>query len=71
MLLGKHDKVRKKITCKKVALFEQFDDSSQCGLTREGEIQLGEQLTTSDEIVIGLIHTHSRHTLFLSSIDNI
>ena len=69
VLLGKHDRMRKKVTCKKVALFEQFGDSSQCGLTREGEIQLGEQLATSDEIVIGLIHTHPQHELFLSSID--
>ena len=69
VLFGRHDRARKKVVCKKVALFNQFGDSTRCGLTREGEIQLWEQLATNDEIVVGLIHTHPRHRLFLSSID--
>ena len=38
-------------------------------IDKNGRNSIGEQLATNNEIVVGLIHTHPRHALFLSSID--
>ena len=71
VLFGKKNRDGRKVKCKKLILFHQTGDSSNCALTSEGELQLGETIASSGdyEAAIGLIHTHPQHGLFLSSID--
>ena len=71
VLFGKPTKDGAKVKCKKLLLLKQTGDATRCALTTEGETQLGEALmeAVDGEAAIGLIHTHPRHDLFLSSID--